>query len=191
MKWLLGVSAALVVAVPVLLAWLFRRRRKPQKCVYQTNAALFTPEERTLFARLREALGDEFEIFGKIRVGEIIQLRRGMQAPIERSGYEEVTERCFSFVLCRKVDLAVAGALVLENGAHGDRKTGPKDEGLLAALCAAAGLPLVPIRSSPFYPPEELRAVILNALAQPLLTVPHGDGRKEPRISSIEGLNLD
>lgn len=190
MNWLLGVSAALLVVTPVLLMLLFRRR-KPPKCVYQTNAALFTPEERTVFARLREAVGDEFEVLGKIRVGEIIQPRRGTQAPTGRSGYQDVMDLGFSFVLCRKGDLSVAGALVLQDRAAGDRKAGAQDEGLLAALCVAAGLPLVSIQTNPFCPVEELREAILNALKQPVLPVPHGDGRKEPRISSIEGLNLD
>lgn len=190
MKWLIGVSVALIVAIPVLLTLLFRARRKPPKCVYQTNAALFTPEERTLFALLREAVGEDFEILGKIRVGEIIQPRRGTQAPGERSRYEAMTERCFPFVLCRKSDLSVACAMEWRERAHEDRKAFASYD-LLQALCAAAGLPLVPLHAGTFYQAEELREAVTNALQLPSLPVPHGDGRKEPRISSVEGLNLD
>lgn len=190
MNSLIIVSVCLVVVIPIVLTFLLRGRRKPPKCVYQKNLVLFSPEERILHAVVRQAVGEDFEILGKIRVGEIIHPKRETLEGSARTSYEELAARCFPFVLCNKSDLSVVCAVQMHDRSHGSRKSAEPD-GLLKALCEAAGLPLVSIATSPFYDAGEIREAITDTLKQQPLSLPHLDGRKEPHISSIEGLNLE
>lgn len=189
MNSLLIATLVLIVAIPILLTLLLRGRRKPAKGVFQKNPILFSPEERIFHEVLRQATEDEFVIFGKIRVGDVIQPRRGTPGKTSRGNYDELARRCFPFVLCNRQDLSVACAVLLRDRGHGSRKSATPED-LLTALCDAAGLPVVPIATSPFYQADEVRAAVRDAIRQQPFTLPHVEGRKEPRISSIEGLDL-
>lgn len=190
MKSLILVSLCLILIISVAVIWLFRRRHKKMKRGYQRATTLFSLEERRLFWLLRETVGDQFEIFGKIPVGEIISPRmdnRGQNLPGE---YEDLAGQYFSLVLCDRRDLSVAAALELHNDSVGSRRS-PAQNSQLQALCTAAGLPLIAIHAAALDAPSELRAQVLGSLTQVPLPLPQAEGRKEPRISSIEGLDLD
>jgi len=190
MNWPIVISLALIVIVPILLMLLFRKGRRSGKVVYQKNLVLFSPEERILHSVLSQAVGEEFEILGKIRVADIIQPKRGTSAGNARNSYQEIAGRQFTFVLCHKSDLSVGCAVYLDDRGHGSRKPTEHD-GLLKALCESAQLPLVRIAASPFYEIAEIRETVLSAVREEPFSLPQLDGRKEPRISNIEGLDLE
>jgi hypothetical protein len=190
MNWLIVVSLALLVIVPILLLLLFRKGRRPGKAVFQKNLVLFSPEERILHSVLKQAVGEDFEILGKIRVADMIQPKKGTAGGSVPYHYRETAERQFTFVLCHKSDLSVACAVYLDDRGHGSRKPTEHD-GLLKALCESAQLPLVRIATSPFYEITEIREKVLGVMREEPFSLPQLDGRKEPRISSIEGLDLE
>lgn len=188
MHSLIVVSLGLIIVIPVIAAVLYRRRRRAVKCGYQRAAVLFSPEERHVYAQLRDAVGDRFEIFGRIPVGEIIRPRIESRRQSPPEEYEELAAHCFSFVLCDRRTLAVEAAMeVWRQSRDAGRSASPEDR--LRVLCDAVGLPLIVLHPGTWQEVSELRAAVLEALTP--LALPHYDRRKEPRISGIADLDLD
>lgn len=188
MHSLIVVSLGLIIVIPVIAAVLYRRRRRAVKCGYQRAAALFSPEERHVYAQLRDAVGDRFEIFGRIPVGEIIQPRIESRKQSPPEEYEDLAVHCFSFVLCDRRTLAVEAAMeVWRQSRDAGRSAPPEDR--LRVLCDAVGLPLIVLRPGTWQRVSELRAAVLEALTP--VALPPYDRRKEPRISGIADLDLD
>lgn len=191
MNWPIAISLAVIIACILLLWLLFRGRGRGARVSYQTNLVLFSPEERALYGALNQAVGDEFAVLGKIPVGAVIQPRRGAPAAVMRRAYDELGERAFEFVLCGRKDLSVACVVQLLDRGHGAKRAQDRDDGVLRSMCEAARLPLVRISASPFYEVAEIREAVLDAIRDEPFLAPPIDGRKEPRFSSIDGLDLE
>jgi hypothetical protein len=84
----------------------------------------------------------------------------------------------------------VSCAVRLDDRGHAAKR--PADhEHALRALCEAARLPLVCVKASPFYEVAEVRETVLGALRDEPFLLPQLDGRREPRFSSIDHLDLE
>lgn len=179
-------------ALIVLLLWLLlylraRRHMRPVGFSCQAQRTLFDPEERFLFSALKEAIGDQFEVFGKIHASEILHPRKGASRNEARDLLRAMAGRRFTFVLCHKADLSIAA--IVEMSRHGHARKFPEAGDPAAELCRAANLPLIPIQASPYYDPEEIRATILEEVRREPVFPVELDGRRiEPRISSLDGL---
>ncbi|HWP00459.1 MAG TPA: DUF2726 domain-containing protein [Methylococcus sp.] len=177
-----------------LLLWLLlyvyvraRRRTRPVGPPCQAHRTLFGPEERFLFSVLKQAVGDEFEVFGKIRASEILRPRKGASRNEARDLLRAMAGRRFTFVLCHKADLSIAAIVEMNRHDHARKSLDAGDPA--AELCRAAGLPLIPIQASPYYDPEEIRAAILEEVRREPVFPAELDGHRiEPRISSLDGL---
>ena len=70
-EWIWILAGLVVLAVIGQL--LGKKGQKSQSLPsYQAAKALFTPAERSFFGVLKQTVGAEFEIFGKVRVADII-----------------------------------------------------------------------------------------------------------------------
>jgi hypothetical protein len=150
---------------------------------------LFNLGERSLFSVLKQAVGDEFEVFGKVCASEILQPRQGTSRNQARDLLRAIAGRKFTFVLCHKADLSIAA--IVEMNRHGHARKS-RDEGDPAAeLCRAVGLPLITIAAGPYYDLEEIRTAILEEVRREPVFPDELNGRRiEPRISNLDGLPL-
>lgn len=170
--------AALLLALVFLLGRLSGRGGKLARPPYQRQPLLFSPDERAFFHLLKEAVGGECEIFGKIRVEDVIAPKRGasreLLAPVE--------ERHFNFLLCDKNRLAPLCAIQLHA-----RQAGPDP---LQPICESLGLPLLRFQAGAAYSVLEVRESVRKAMARQPFCPVEADGRREPSISSIDDLPL-
>ncbi|UZR29268.1 DUF2726 domain-containing protein [Methylococcus mesophilus] len=192
MNWLWYIyGAAALVAVGGLMRAIPRRRlRRARSLPCQIKRVLFSPEEHALFAVLKSAVEEEFEIFAKIRASDILSPHRSIARKEAAELYQSMAGRRFTFVLCHKADLSVAGIVELTEHAAG-RKSQEADDPV-ALLCHAAGLPLIRIPASPYYDPGEIARQVRDEIRREPAII-HGDsegGRIEPRISSLEDLKF-
>ena len=186
MKWLMIASIAGLVLMAFLLKWLFWRDKKPSRFPYQKHSMLFSADERVFFRALQGALAAEYEIFGKIRVCDII-VPKGSSGPRVKSAFGRIEGRHFDFVVCEKKNLAVACAVQLHDHAAPDRLN---DEDPLMAICENVGLPLLRFSIKADYSAVEIRESLRKAMArEPFIMVETG-GRKEPRISNIDDMKF-
>lgn len=190
MTWLILIGIAALASLLLIIRSAPKSSEKSRKSAYRSEDFLFSPEERVFFLALKQAVGEDYEIFGKIPVTELISARYEGAGSRARKTLERVANQCFDFLLCSKTDLSVACALELyEHPVSGKGPAPPADP--LRAICDAAGLPLVRIEAGPFYDSEEIKQTIASVVRKDPLYLVESDGRREPRISSIEDIEFD
>lgn len=180
-------------AVALLLVIHAMRRvmgsRAASRASYTRQDFLLSPEERQFFSALRKAVGEDYVIFGKIRVADVITPRSVSNVDAAWSALEALGQNHFPFVLCKQSDLSIACALqLIQHTLPGQRvhtATHP-----LKTICLAAGLPLVRLEAGPFYDHHDIRQAVFEAVRKEPLFISETDGRKEPTIDALEKLEL-
>jgi hypothetical protein len=161
MTWLILVGAALVALV-VVAAKLKQPKGRAEWYPYETQA-LFSPAERSFLGVLDQAVGEDYRVFGKVRVADVVGPRRGMDNSSRQKALNRVSAKHFDFVLCAKTDLAVVCAIELDDQSHQERKRQARDA-FLVGLCQAVSLPLIQVPARHAYSVQELRTAVLSAL---------------------------
>jgi hypothetical protein len=123
---------------------------------YRNADALFTRGERAFLAALDEAAGQSYRVFGKVRLGDLINVVPGLDNKGHTAALNRIQSKHIDFVLCRKNDYSVAFAVELDDRSHNAPDRRRRDE-FLDQACKAAGLTLLhfPARSS--YDVQEIR----------------------------------
>lgn len=185
-------SLLAAVAGVVLLVALFRifirHGGKLARLVYQKRGALFSADDRVFFQALKQAVHGEFEIFGKIRVTDLVQPKKMVARDVSRAGLAAIVGRHFDFVLCDVNTLTVACVIQLHDKTNPAHQ--PDQDDALKPVCDSVGLPLVRFPIKAEYSPEEIRDKLNAAMSKEPLYLMETNGRKEPRISGIEDLKL-
>jgi hypothetical protein len=187
MNWLIVAGIAALIVSPLLLKRVIGRGGKLSRRSYQKHAAIFSADDRAFFRPLKDAMGEEFEIFGKIRVCDIILPKKSVAQNGKSSALDPIAGRHFDFVLCDKTTLAVACAIQLHD------KTVPalqSEQDPIKPICENLGLPLVRFNVKADYSVEEIREKLVKAMTREPFYWMETDGRKEPRISSIEDIKF-
>lgn len=160
------------------------KRRKRVRSGWQRREFLFSPEDRLFFTALKAAVGQDYEIFARIPVADVLSPRAPGRGRARETGFESLAARRFGFLLCRTEDLAVACAVELRAAAAGE----PEDP--LVAACHGVGLPLARFDAAPFYSPAEIREAIAAAVRKEPLHIAETDRRREPSLSGLKNLEL-
>lgn len=175
-----------IALVLVLLVFVFvtRKRQSPggasQELPYQKQPALFTPAERSFFGVLTQAVGKDFQVFGKVRVADVLAVRGGLDNQARTRAFNQISAKHFDFVLCAPGDLSVLCAIELNDGSHQRNDRKDRDTFLLNA-CNVAGLPLINFEARRAYVATE----ICTRIAEHLSGVEAGTSI-EPEIKTEE-----
>ena len=184
MNWQIIAIIAALIGLAILLKLFTGRGGKLSRHPYQKHTMLFSPDDRVFFRALRDAVGEEYEIFGKIRVGDIIIPKNDGA----RNAWASIDGRHFDFVLCDKTALAVVCAIQLQDKTHPARQAGENDP--LPPICENLGLPLVRFHVRADYETGEIRERLRKAMVKEPFYLMETDGRREPRISNIEDMKF-
>ena len=163
MDWLIPLIVVLVVVVAVSVA-LKMRSREPEAYPYTMTRVLFSPAERSFLGVLDEAVGQEYRVFGKVRVADIVEPRRGLDRSKRQTALNRTLSKHFDFVLCAQTDLSVVCVIELDDRSHQAQRRQERDA-FLAGLCAAISLPLIQIPVRRSYSVPEVRAKVEGALS--------------------------
>ena len=131
---------------------------------FKRQATLFTPAERSFLGVLDLAVGKDFRIFGKVRVGDVLAPRDGLNNRARTTALNKINRKHFDFVLCRPDDLTVLCAIELNDKSHQQKNRQDRDAFLVDA-CHGAGLPLIMFDAQRAYAPREIGARIAEALS--------------------------
>jgi hypothetical protein len=188
-NWLIFAAVAAPIALLLLIKAFSRRGGKAAKHPYQKHIALFSPDDRVFYRTLKEAVGDEYEIFGKIRVADVVLPKKGASRNDARLAFSPIAGRRFDFVLCDKANLTVVCAIQLRDKAN-PTKWADDQNNPLKTVCEAVGLPFVRCDIKADYSIGEIREKLKGALRKEPFFLTETDGRKEPRISNIEDMKF-
>ena len=128
---------------------------------YTRTDCFFSPAEASFFAALRVALAEEYEIFAKVRLLDVLNVKpgQGWQAAFNR-----VQSKHIDFLLCDRATSRPVLVIELDDSSHqrADRKT--RDAFLDKAL-EVVGLPVLHVPVTRAYDPRELGRLIKSTLS--------------------------
>lgn len=162
MNWqiLLGIVLLVLVAV---VARLKQQGGRSKAFPYTKKQALFSPAERSFLGVLEQAVAEEYRVFGKVRVADVVEPQKDLDNSNRQKAFNRISAKHFDFVLCSKNDLSVVCAVELDDQSHQQRKRQERDA-FLVGLCQAVALPLIQVPARRSYSVPELRAKVLGAL---------------------------
>jgi hypothetical protein len=137
--------------------------RKPEAYPYEKQPALFTPAERAFLLILLQALPTAYQLFGKVRLADLIKPTDNLNESDRWRAFNKISAKHVDFVICRRDDLRVVGAIELDDSSHQRPDRQARDAFVDAAL-AAAGLPILHVKVARHYPVPKLKQALAEKL---------------------------
>ena len=161
-----------VLAVIGGAAWFLNReieRRRDLDLPYVQGAAMFISAERAtlhpsalaLLPVLSEAVGDQFRIFGHVRMNRVIGYEPGLEQGRLRRARRRLDQRYFDFVLCHPEDLSLAAVVELDLG-QSQLADGEVRDNLGQRICTIVGLPYLRILARREFAVAEVRDLVMD-----------------------------
>ena len=133
---------------------------------YVAAPSLLTPAERAFFAVLRQALGEDYHLFAKVRLGDILEVQRGVSGKRRFAAFGRISSKHADFVACDPGTFAVRGVIELDDRSHLQRHRQERDQFFDAAL-AVADIPVLRVTVQRTYSPKDLREQAWAAFGPP------------------------
>lgn len=140
---------------------------------YRRKDCLLSPAERSFFGVLEQTVGAEHRLFAKVRIADIIEVRKGTDS--WQRHFNRISAKHIDFLLCDTDSLRPILAIELDDSSHQRGKRIERDSFVDEAL-AAAGLRLLRVKARAAYNVEEVRKAIGD-----ILRGSGGAGTRTPR----------
>jgi hypothetical protein len=157
---------------------------KLARMVYQKKVNLFSEDEQRFYRTLQEAVGNEYIIFSRIRISDIISPKRGGATQDTLDEFNVIAAQSFDFILLEPNSFTIVCVIMAQD------KTDAGKQDKLQTLCDAAGLPLACFNVNSAYAARKIRERVLQLLQDTPLTFTESYGRIEPHISNMEDIEL-
>lgn len=155
----------MIVVLVVLVSLLKRQQAGPSKeLTYEARKDLFSPAERSFLGVLEQAVAGQYCIFGKVRLGDLIQPGSGHSQSRRTGARNRINQKHVDFVLCQPETLAVVGAVELDDSSHRRKARSDRDDFVDRAL-ESAGIQLVRFAARKGYAVAEVAAKLAEVLS--------------------------
>jgi hypothetical protein len=140
----------LLFAMIVIIGFIFLvKNSKPQQSPKESNDfpyfkihALLTPAELSFYHVLKIAVSEEYDIFSKVRLADLISVNKGMDRAEWGKAFNKIKAKHIDFILCHKNTSEIVCAIELDDQSHSQVKRQQRDEFVMEAL-EVAKLPFV------------------------------------------------
>jgi len=172
-----------VFVILVVLLVLSRRQARSERLgsVVYERRHLFGKAERSFLAVLDEALGDQARAFGKVRLGDLLQVPAAVAGDVRRDARNAIVDRGVDFVVCDPADLRVLAVVELDEASQAADRAEERDAVVDAAL-ASAGIPVIRFAARSGYALAEVRRRL-----DPVLTSAPPVGPSARRAKAAKG----
>ena len=133
------------------------------RAIYRRRDALFTEAERKFLLVLESVLRDQYRVFGKVRVADVIEPGARQNTGEWQSAFNRIKAKHFDYIICNQRDLSIVAAVELDDSSHTQHRRRDRDD-LLNKACAAAELPLIRFPANPNYDIASIRTRLMDAL---------------------------
>lgn len=131
-----------------------------QEYSYQIRGTLLTPSEIKFYHALKQAVGDDFIIFSKVRVAGVLTPENGLNKSHWQRAFNKISAKHFDFVLCNLEDLTVEAVIELDDKSH--QKSGRTDrDNFLNQAAQSSALKMLRFAVKPSYSISEIKSKIL------------------------------
>lgn len=162
MNYLLPVIALLVfLIIGATLFFLFRKRGR--RFYKAKGPYLLSGGEKAFFDALQQVIAPDMYVCPKIRIADIIDMTIPKTDPQFWPKFNQISQKHVDFLLCNTNTFAPLLMIELDGGSHHDPKRSARDA-LVDTAFGQAGIPMLHIPVSSFYPYKELREQIAHAI---------------------------
>ena len=168
-----------------LVAIVLKIRTPPipsRELAFENRKELFSPAERSFYGVLQQALEESFVIFGKVRLGDVIEPARGLGRNLNQRALNKINRKHLDFVICRTEDLSLVAAVELDDSSHQRKDRADRDVFVDNAL-KSAGIPMVRFAAKRTYELAEVKTKLATSLsfsAPPAQTIPQPPSVAQP-----------
>lgn len=132
---------------------------------YTKNQTLFSPAERSFLGVLEQAVGDEFSVFGKVRIADVVSVQSTANRSAWKRAFNRISAKHFDYVVCSKSDLSVVCVVELDDKSHQQRKRQERDA-FVEGLCRVVSLPFLQIPAQRAYSISEVHLKFAEVTGQ-------------------------
>jgi hypothetical protein len=162
MTWLV-LAVFVVVVLGLLAAKLASSQREGDGSPYEAREHFFSPAERSFLGVLDQAVADQYRVFGKVRVADVVEAKSSLTRTDWQRTFNRIKAKHFDFVLCAKQDLRVVCVIELNDQSHKRRDRQDRDS-FLSEICRDISLPLLQMPAKQAYSITDVRAAVLQAV---------------------------
>lgn len=134
-------------------------QKQPADVSYRLRSPLFTPAESLFYKVLAEAVSDDQQVFGKVRVADILQPASDLSKSQWQTAFNRISAKHFDYVICDRNTLSVQAVVELHDKSHNTTGRSNREQ-FLRKACKSAELTLLEFKARPKYVTEELSAAI-------------------------------
>lgn len=158
------------------------KRKQTGSYTFESRGEIFTPAERSFYGVLQQAIGDKYAVFGKVRLGDVIQPAKNLSSNQRQSAWNKINRKHIDFLICHKDDLSLVACLELDDKSHkrGDRSQ--RDEFVDQAL-GSAGILILRFVAKKAYSVGEIKER-LSVTLEPTVEAPNQEAETLIPISS-------
>jgi very-short-patch-repair endonuclease len=130
---------------------------------YQKVKQLCTPAEKKFYKLLRQALGNEFAIYVKVRLADVLSVDETLPRKKRIRAFNMISSKHVDFVICDPKDMQILLAIELDDSSHNLPERKERD-GFVDAAMKSAGMKLVHFPVKKYYDLAELKSKVYNGL---------------------------
>lgn len=163
----------------------FIKNNKPSTEPKEDNAfpyfkiqALLTPAELSFYHVLKIAISEEYDIFSKVRLADLVSVNKGTDKSEWGKAFNKIKAKHIDFVLCDRNRSEIICAIELDDQSHSRVKRQQRDEFVTKAL-GAAKIPFVRFDVTRTYQSDAIsHEVQLVITSERLITINNNSAEK-------------
>lgn len=188
-------SIWIVVAIVLVVAGLFvalktKQGAKEGEFGFEMREFLFSPAERSFLGVLEQALDNQYRVFGKVRLGDIVKPAKGLTPSKRTSASNRVKQKHVDFVICSATDLTVRGVVELDDQSHA-REDRVKRDDFVNQVLLAAKIPIIHFSAKKGYSLQEVRARLAECLSNASVSEALGSIQNVPIADKPESVQME
>lgn len=157
----IGIAFAALVIMAAILKAKKREAATTTETKYTKRKNFLTPAERSFFGVLSQAVGEDFQIFSKVRIADIIMPENGTHRSAWQKAFNRIAAKHADFVLCRKDTLQVECVIELNDKSHNEKSRADRDA-IVESVCSSAKVPFLTIPAKANYNLEEVKKAVAS-----------------------------
>jgi len=159
----LFVLVAIVFAISIILSLL----KKPSKNGFfpYVRAKLLSPAELEFFKALLSAVDDRQLVFPKIRLADILDIKKGLSKKSRQSALNRIWSKHVDFTIFSKDTLEVVYVVELDDASHNEKHRQSRDSFVDDAM-KAANIEIRHFKVSRTYDPKQIAAELKSTADQ-------------------------
>jgi len=135
------------------------RRNDNNEYKYKLEKSLLSPAERSFYGVLKQAINNDYELFTKVRIADIINPVATRNRKDWFRAFNKISAKHVDFVLCDKENLSIKAAIELNDKSH-NKPSRKKRDLLVSNAMESANLPLITFTAKSQYKVTDIREKI-------------------------------